>query len=108
VFARAVIVIGSLTPGYDQWSDAVSRLASPAEPWALAALPDAHPQTGLKVVPFLLAGLDEGDPSRPWDSEEFAGPLDAARADHLDAAQIFTGRWDDETPSGEEQEEFEE
>jgi hypothetical protein len=37
VFALAVIVIGSLTPGYDQWSDAVSRLASPGEPWALAA-----------------------------------------------------------------------
>jgi len=37
VFAVAVIVIGSLTPGYDQWSDAVSRLASPGERWALAA-----------------------------------------------------------------------
>lgn len=37
VFAVAVIVIGSLTPGYDQWSDAVSRLASPGERWALPA-----------------------------------------------------------------------
>jgi Protein of unknown function (DUF998) len=37
VFAFAVIVIGSLTPGYDQWSDAVSRLASPGERWALGA-----------------------------------------------------------------------
>jgi Protein of unknown function (DUF998) len=37
VLTLAVIVIGSLTPGYDQWSDAVSRLASPGEPWALAA-----------------------------------------------------------------------
>jgi hypothetical protein len=37
VFALAVIVIGSLTPGYDQWSDAVSRLASPGERWAIAA-----------------------------------------------------------------------
>jgi hypothetical protein len=37
VFAFAVIVIGSLTPGYNQWSDAVSRLASPGERWALAA-----------------------------------------------------------------------
>jgi len=37
VFASAVILIGSLTPGYDQWSDPVSRLASPGEPWALAA-----------------------------------------------------------------------
>jgi hypothetical protein len=37
VFAVAVVVIGSLTPGYSQWSDAVSRLASPGEPWAVAA-----------------------------------------------------------------------
>lgn len=37
VFAFTVIVIGSLTPGYDQWSDAVSRLASPGERWAPAA-----------------------------------------------------------------------
>ena len=37
VFTLAVVVIGSLTPGYDQRSDAVSRLASPGEPWALAA-----------------------------------------------------------------------
>lgn len=37
VFAAAVIVIGALTPGYNQWSDAVSRLASPGERWALAA-----------------------------------------------------------------------
>ncbi|HUY44463.1 MAG TPA: DUF998 domain-containing protein [Streptosporangiaceae bacterium] len=36
-FACAVIVIGSLTPGYSQWSDPVSRLASPGEPCALAA-----------------------------------------------------------------------
>jgi hypothetical protein len=35
-FATAVIVIGSLTPGYNQWSDAVSRLASPGERWAPA------------------------------------------------------------------------
>jgi hypothetical protein len=37
VFALAVIIIGSMTPGYDQWSDPVSRLASPGEPWALEA-----------------------------------------------------------------------
>ena len=35
--AAAVIVIGSLTPGYSQISDPVSRLASPGEPRALAA-----------------------------------------------------------------------
>ena len=37
VLALAVIVIGSVTPGYSQWSDPVSRLASPGEPWALEA-----------------------------------------------------------------------
>jgi hypothetical protein len=37
VFAFAVIVIGSLTPRYSQWSDPVSRLASPGEPCALQA-----------------------------------------------------------------------
>jgi hypothetical protein len=49
VFALAVIVIGSLTPGYDQWSDAVSRLASPGERWALAARA-AFAAYGLLVV----------------------------------------------------------
>jgi hypothetical membrane protein len=37
LFALAVVVIGALTPGYDQWSETVSRLASPGERWALAA-----------------------------------------------------------------------
>ena len=37
VLAFAVIVIGSLTPGYNQWSDPVSRLASPGEPRVLIA-----------------------------------------------------------------------
>ena len=37
VLALAVIVIGSVTPVYSQWSDPVSRLASPGEPWALEA-----------------------------------------------------------------------
>ena len=36
-FAIAVIILGSLTPGYSQWSDAVSRLGSPGERFALAA-----------------------------------------------------------------------
>jgi Protein of unknown function (DUF998) len=49
VFAFAVIVIGSLTPGYDQRSDAVSRLASPGERWALAARA-AFAAYGLLVV----------------------------------------------------------
>jgi hypothetical protein len=37
VFACAVVVIGAVTPGYDQSADAVSRLASPGEAWAPAA-----------------------------------------------------------------------
>lgn len=49
VFACAVIVIGSLTPGYSQWSDPVSRLASPGEPWALEARA-AFAAYGLLVV----------------------------------------------------------
>jgi hypothetical protein len=49
LFALAVIVIGALTPGYDQWSDAVSELASPGEPRALAARA-AFAAYGLLVV----------------------------------------------------------
>ena len=37
LFALAVAVLGVLTPGYDQWSDTVSRLGSPGERQALAA-----------------------------------------------------------------------
>jgi hypothetical membrane protein len=37
MFALAVIVLGALTPGYNQWSETVSRLGSPGERWALAA-----------------------------------------------------------------------
>jgi hypothetical protein len=36
-FALAVIILGTITPGYSQWSDAVSRLGSPGERFALAA-----------------------------------------------------------------------
>jgi hypothetical protein len=49
VFAVAIIVIGSLTPGYSQWSDAVSRLASPGEPCAPEARA-AFAAYGLLVV----------------------------------------------------------
>jgi hypothetical membrane protein len=37
MFALAVVVLGALTPGYNPWSDTVSRLGSPGERWALAA-----------------------------------------------------------------------
>jgi hypothetical membrane protein len=36
MFALAVVVLGALTPGYNPWSDTVSRLGSPGERWALA------------------------------------------------------------------------
>ena len=49
VFAFAVIDIGSLTPGYSQWSDPVSRLGSPGEPCALEARA-AFAAYGLLVV----------------------------------------------------------
>jgi len=35
MFTAAVVVLGALTPGYNQWSDTVSRLGSPGERWAL-------------------------------------------------------------------------
>lgn len=37
MFAVPVGILGALTPGYNQWSDTVSRLGSPGERWALAA-----------------------------------------------------------------------
>ncbi len=36
-FALAVVILGTITPNYSQWSDAVSRLGSPGERFALAA-----------------------------------------------------------------------
>ena len=36
-FSLAAFVLAALTPGYSQWSDAVSRLGSPGERFALAA-----------------------------------------------------------------------
>jgi hypothetical protein len=47
--ALAVVVLGALTPGYNQWSDTVSRLGSPGERWALAA-PAVFIGYGLLVV----------------------------------------------------------
>jgi hypothetical protein len=37
LFAVSVALLGLLTPGYNPWSDTVSRLGSPGERWALAA-----------------------------------------------------------------------
>jgi hypothetical protein len=59
-----------------------------------AALSAAHAQTGL--VPFVLGTLS-GDPSRPWDQEEFEDPMDPRMADQVDAARVLTERWEGET-----------
>jgi hypothetical membrane protein len=37
VLGLTVAVVGSLSPGYDQWADTVSRLGSPGQPHALVA-----------------------------------------------------------------------
>ena len=55
MFTAAVVVLGALTPGYNQWSDTVSRLGSPGERWALAARGAAivlAPCTGLAAAVF--------------------------------------------------------
>lgn len=68
VLALAVLILGSLTPGYDQGADAVSRLASPGEPWALAAR-GAFVAYGLLV----LAGVGALQP----DAGRYGRPLAA-------------------------------
>jgi hypothetical protein len=59
-----------------------------------AALSEAHAQSGL--VPVLLAGLD-GDPERPWDTQEFRDPDDLTELDHLDAAELLREDWRQQT-----------
>lgn len=49
-----------------------------------------------KLVPFLLGTLS-GDPSRPWDQEEFCDPIDPAELDQMDAADVLKEMWDGET-----------
>jgi uncharacterized protein DUF4253 len=80
----------------------VTRQAVPAAGRVWAALSAAHQETGL--VPFLLGTLP-GDPTRPWDQEEFLYPADPAQLDHMDAAEVLAERWDGEMPSDEEDEE---
>ena len=55
-----------------------------------AALSEAHAQSGL--VPILLTGID-GDPERPWDTQEFRDPDDLTGLDDLDAAQVLREDW---------------
>jgi Domain of unknown function (DUF4253) len=59
-----------------------------------AALSELQQETGL--VPFLLGTLS-GDPSRPWDQEEFCDPIDPADADQMDPADVLKEMWDGET-----------
>jgi uncharacterized protein DUF4253 len=49
-----------------------------------------------------------GEPTRPWDHEEFDRPADPAELDHMDAATVLTQMWDGEMPSAEEDEEEDE
>jgi hypothetical protein len=55
----------------------------------LAAL--RQPAAGLKLVPVLLAAMSS-DPTRPWDSHEFA-PTDPRRIDSFDAASELAHAW---------------
>jgi Domain of unknown function (DUF4253) len=67
-----------------------------------AALSDTHPDTGL--VPFMLSGL-HGEPTRPWDTEEFSDPIDPAALDYMDAADVLAEMWRGRIPSDEEDDE---
>jgi hypothetical protein len=64
-------------------------VTDPGRVWA--TLSTAHPETGL--VPFLLSGI-HGDPSRPWDWNEFSDPEDLSGLDGLDATAVLQPRWD--------------
>jgi len=75
----------------------------PGRVWA--ALSAARQQTGL--VPFLLGHL-HGEPTRPWDTEEFDVPADPGVLDQVDAAEVLSDRWEGEMPSEEELEEDDE
>lgn len=64
-----------------------------------AALYDTRQDTGL--LPFLLGYLD-GEPDRPWDTEEFLGlsvdPAELGRTlDHMHADVVLESLWDGQT-----------
>jgi len=54
------------------------------------ALSEMHAQSGL--VPVLLSGI-EGDPRRPWDTQEFRDPDDLAELEQLDATEVLRDDW---------------
>lgn len=65
-----------------------------------AALSDLHPQTGLIPIQLdgdLVGGLHlDGVPRdalRPWDSREFAPPVDPRQADGLDVGALLRFGW---------------
>jgi hypothetical protein len=76
------------------------EVPDPGRVWAARCA--SFPETGL--VPFLLGGL-HGDPTRPWDTEEFEYPCDPARIDQTGAAEVLREMWDGEMPSDEEDQE---
>jgi hypothetical protein len=76
----------------------VNPVPNPGQVWA--ALSEAHQQTGL--VPILLDGLENHDPRRPWDTEEFGNPPDPREADAVNVAELIQEWWSGSLPSKED------
>ena len=76
----------------------VDPVPNPGQVWA--ALSEAHQQTGL--VPILLDGLENHDPRRPWDTEEFGNAQDPREADTVNIAEFIEERWSGSLPSEED------
>jgi len=71
-----------------------TAVASPGAVWDQLR-PGAH---GVGLVPVLLDHL-RGEPSRPWDEEEFGPPDDGDAADY-DEAEVFREGWLKQVPLG--------
>jgi hypothetical protein len=74
----------------------IEDVPEPGRVWA--ALSAESPTTGL--MPFLLGHLP-GEPSRPWDTEEFWDLADPAGIDGFDVAGLLEENWDGATHEGE-------
>jgi hypothetical protein len=74
----------------------IEELPEPGRVWA--ALSAESPTTGL--MPFLLGHLP-GEPSRPWDTEEFWDIADPAEIDGINVARLAKENWDGATHEGE-------
>ena len=77
------ILAGHEAPSPVAW---VTREAMPEPGRAWAALSDSRGETGL--VPFLLGNLP-GDPTRPWDTEEFDQPTDPGELNQMPAVGVL-------------------